>query len=129
MAKTLGQLAEHVGGDVQGDAECTITGVATLHNAKRGDISFLANPRYTKYLKATTASAVILGEEYREDCPCNALVVKDPYLSYARIAQLLTPAPARQQGRHPSAVIDPAAVPRERNFSATLSVKSTAGLA
>lgn len=108
MVRTLGQLAEHVGGDVRGDANCKITGIATLQNAKAGDISFLANPRYTRYLSVTAASAVILTEEYRMDCPTNALVVTDPYLSYALIAALLSPPVVMQQGRHPSAVIDPA---------------------
>jgi UDP-3-O-[3-hydroxymyristoyl] glucosamine N-acyltransferase len=110
VARTLAQLAEHVGGRVHGDAGCEITGIATLHNAGPGDITFLANPRYTKYLATTAASAVILNEEYRGDCPGNALVVDDPYLGYARVAQLLTPPPVAQCGRHPSAVVDPGAV-------------------
>jgi UDP-3-O-[3-hydroxymyristoyl] glucosamine N-acyltransferase len=109
VVKTLGQLAEHVGGRVYGDADRKITGIATLQNAKSGDISFLANPRYTKYLATTAASAVILGEEYRHACPCDAVVVTDPYLSYARLAQLLSPVDIQQPGRHPSAVVDPAA--------------------
>ena len=104
--KTLGQLAEHVGGHVDGDAACEIHGVATLHNAKAGDISFLANPRYTKYLSTTAASAVIVTDEYRDACPSNALVAADPYLSYARIATLLTPDPVMRQGRHPSAAVE-----------------------
>jgi len=108
VVETLGQLAEHVGGHVYGDAECMISGVATLHNAKSGDISFLANPRYARYLGATVASAVILSEEYRAACPTNALVVADPYLSYARIAARLSPPAPPRQGRHPSAAIDPA---------------------
>ncbi|MEJ2554126.1 MAG: UDP-3-O-(3-hydroxymyristoyl)glucosamine N-acyltransferase [Gammaproteobacteria bacterium] len=104
--KTLAQLAEHVGGRVDGDADCEIHGVATLQNARPGDISFLANPRYTKYLSSTAASAVIITEEYQSACPSNALVAADPYLSYARIAALLTPMPIMRQGRHPSAVVE-----------------------
>lgn len=107
MVRTLGQLAEHLGAHVYGDADCKISGVATLQNARSGDISFLANPRYTKYLSATAASAVILTDEYRSACPTNALVVADPYLSYAQVATLLSPPLAARQGRHPSAVVDP----------------------
>lgn len=109
MVRTLGQLAEHVGGRIYGDANREITGIATLQNAKSGDISFLANSRYTKFLATTAAAAVILSEEYRHDCPCDAVVVKDPYLSYARLAHLLSPADIQQPGKHPSAVVDPAA--------------------
>jgi UDP-3-O-[3-hydroxymyristoyl] glucosamine N-acyltransferase len=105
VIRTLGQLAEHVGGRVHGDADCQINGVATLQNAKAGDISFLANPRYTRYLASTAASAVIVGDDYRDACPVNALVVADPYLSYAQIATLLNPPAVMPQGRHPSAVV------------------------
>lgn len=106
MIRTLGQLAEHVGGRIHGDADCKINGVATLQNAKPGDISFLANPRYTKYLSITAASAVIIADEYLAACPSNALVVSDPYLSYAQIAILLNPPAPVLSGRHPSAVVD-----------------------
>ena len=105
MMRTLGQLAEHVGGRVHGDVACQINGVATLQNAKSGDISFLANPRYTRYLASTAASAVIVSDDYRDACPANALVVADPYLSYAQIATLLNPPAVMPQGRHPSAVV------------------------
>ncbi len=106
MSKTLGQLAEHVGGQVYGDADCVISGVATLQSAKRGDISFLANPRYTRYLAVTEASAVIVSDEYHAACPVDALVVADPYLSYARIAALLSPSAASRRGCHSSAVVE-----------------------
>lgn len=105
--RTLGQLAEHVGADLRGDASCVITGVATLQSAKAGDISFLSNPRYTRHLAATAASAVILSEEYASACPTHALVTQDPYAAYARIATLLVPARARAEGRHPAAVVHP----------------------
>lgn len=107
MATTLGEIAELIGGRVHGDAGCVITGIATLQGAKHGDVSFLANPRYARYLPATAASAVILAGEYLPDCRVNAVVVADPYLSYARVASLLSPPVAMRQGRHPSAVVAP----------------------
>lgn len=105
--QTLGQLAEYVEGQVRGDPACVISGVATLQNAKTGDISFLSNPRYAKHLTATAASAVILSEEYLDACDTHALVAHDPYLAYARIAALLMPIPPRSEGRHPRAVVHP----------------------
>ena len=95
---TLGQLAEHVDADVRGDATCVITGVATLQKAKAGAISFLSNPRNSKHLAATTASAVILAEEHPSACPTTPLLTREPYLAYARVATLLLPPPARARG-------------------------------
>lgn len=105
MALTLGELAEHIGGKVAGDPDCIITGVATLQNARPGDITFLANRRYRRYLTTTAASATILapcdGKLYRG----NAVFVDEPYVGYARAAAILHPQPSFVPGVHPAAVI------------------------
>ena len=107
MAFTLGELARQVGGKVHGDADCIIRAVATLQNAQPGEITFLANPRYRKYLSATRASAVILSADAQADCPVIAWVVDNPAVAYARAAALLHPIPAAVPGIHPSAYVSP----------------------
>ena len=107
MALTLGKLAGQVGGELQkGDPDCEITAVATLQNAGTGDLSFLSNPGYRKYLHKTRASAVILSPENAPDCPTAAIVSSNPYVSYARAAALIVPPPSPRQGIHASAVIE-----------------------
>ncbi len=59
--KTLGELAEYVGGRVCGDPNVVIRSTATLGRAEPGAISFLTNRKYEKQLRATKASAVIVG--------------------------------------------------------------------
>ena len=98
MAFTLAELAEKTGSRVHGDKNIAISSVADLNDATAGDISFLSNPQYRKYLSATSASAVILAEEFLELCPVNALVIKNPYLAYARISALLNPPKSIQPG-------------------------------
>lgn len=105
MAWTLGELAGRIGGEVAGDPGCVITGVATLQNARPGDITFLANPRYRKYLISSEASAAIVSSADRDACPANALVVKNPYVAYARVAALLCPAAPFASGVQASASI------------------------
>ena len=85
--RTVEQLAGHVGGRVVGDAGRKISGVAGLAQARAGQISFLANPRYTKMLAATQASAVVVSEP--ADCPAAQIVVEDPYYAFTEIAILL----------------------------------------
>ena len=89
MALTLNELAQHVGGRLHGLPQCAIRGVATLLNAEVGDITFLANPRYRRYLRLTRASAVILAPRDAENYTGNAVVVDNPYAAYARVATLL----------------------------------------
>ncbi|MBZ9612827.1 UDP-3-O-(3-hydroxymyristoyl)glucosamine N-acyltransferase [Rheinheimera maricola] len=105
---TLAHLAEHLGAQLIGDAACGIVSIATLEHAGAGQISFLSNSKYRKYLSQTTASAVLIGaDDAAFVAPgVNALIVKDPYVAFARVAQLLDTTPASAIGIHPTAVID-----------------------
>ena len=58
MGATLKELAECTGAVLRGDPNVEITGVATLDQAHQGDLAFLYNRRYRKFLKVTAASAV-----------------------------------------------------------------------
>jgi UDP-3-O-[3-hydroxymyristoyl] glucosamine N-acyltransferase len=104
MGITLGRLAEQVGAELQrGEPDCEINAVATLQNAGAGDLGFLANNSYRKYLARTRASAVILAPEYAQECPVAVLLSDNPYATYARAAALIAPRPPQQAGVHSSA--------------------------
>ncbi len=105
MGYTLQELADAVGGTVYGQTETPIDRVATIRNADENCISFLANRSYYKYLAETRAAAIILAESDLQDCPVSAIVVKNPYLAYAKIAALLNPTPAIVAAIHPSASV------------------------
>ncbi|MFJ2981334.1 MULTISPECIES: UDP-3-O-(3-hydroxymyristoyl)glucosamine N-acyltransferase [unclassified Pseudomonas] len=105
VTMTLGQLAEALGATLQGSEGLQITGLATLQEAGPGQLSFLANPQYRKYLDNCQAAAVLLKAADAEAFAGNALVVPDPYLAYARISHLFDPKPKAVAGIHPSAVV------------------------
>ena len=88
VQKTVKELAQHVGGKIDGDPQIVISGAATLSEAGPGDVSFLANPKYEKELHSTQASAIIVGETI----PANSrtvIHVKDPYYAFMQIVVLL----------------------------------------
>jgi len=121
MAFTLEQLAEYIDARVKGDADCRITAINTLQNAGEGDISFLANRRYSRHLPVTGASAVILQADDLPACPTHALIVDDPYIAYAKIANLLYAGDKTGRGISPSARIG------ERcNIAATVCIAANA---
>lgn len=105
VTMTLGQLAEALGATLQGAEAVQITGLATLQEAGPGQLSFLANPQYRKYLEHSQAAAVLLKAADAEGFAGNALIVADPYLAYARISHLFDPKPKAVAGIHPSAVV------------------------
>jgi UDP-3-O-[3-hydroxymyristoyl] glucosamine N-acyltransferase len=101
---TLGELAVRFGLGLQGEPGLRISRVATLSHADSGALSFLANTRYRRQMESTRATAVLVGPENAADCPVAALIDPNPYLAYARIADLLHPRPPFAAGIHPSAV-------------------------
>lgn len=106
---TLKELAEHVGGEVQGDPELMFTGVGTLAGAGSHQISFLTNPKYKPQLDTTGAGAVIVHEKMKDTCPVPVLLHNNPHVAFARIAQLFDTTPAVATGIADSAVIAPSA--------------------
>ncbi|HZX72481.1 MAG TPA: UDP-3-O-(3-hydroxymyristoyl)glucosamine N-acyltransferase [Rhodanobacter sp.] len=102
---SVAELAERFGLGVHGDGTRMLAGVGTLAGAGSSELSFLSNSKYTAQLLSTQAGAVVLLEENLADCPTNALVAKDPYVAYARIAALFERLPASPAGVHPSAVV------------------------
>lgn len=105
MKVCLGDIVERFGGELKGDPSLVIQRIAPLELAQEGDLSFLANPKYRSQLKATRATAVILAAQV-EDCPVPAIVVAQPYLYYAYVAQWLNPVEQTLGGIHPSAVVE-----------------------
>lgn len=86
--KTLGELAEYVGGRVIGNSNVIIKSASTLGRAGEGDISFLANSKYEKQIRTTKASAVIVGKEVT-DAAVPLLLAEDPYYAFMQIMVLL----------------------------------------
>lgn len=102
---TILELAKSLDVEFKGDGTCIITGIAPLNTAQLGQISFLDNPKYRKYLPTTMASAVILSPKNLSLCPTNAIVTDNPYYAYARTANLFAMNRKIKVGIHPSAII------------------------
>jgi UDP-3-O-[3-hydroxymyristoyl] glucosamine N-acyltransferase len=102
---TLGELAECFGCIVQGDVTARLTHVSTLQDADAEAIVFIANPKYLPLLATTRAGAVIITAQNAGRSPVPALIARNPYATYARIASVLHPLPAAKPGVHPSAVV------------------------
>lgn len=110
MVLTLAQLAERLGAVLRGDGSAEISGVAPLTEARPGNVSFLANPRYRRYLAATRASAVILAEADAAGAGTAVLISDNPYAAYAQAVALLHPPAGHAPGIHAAAVVDATAV-------------------
>jgi len=102
----LSEIAERLGGTLEGDGEIEITSVAGLKEAGLADISFLANPKYAVQVAATKASAVIVSKDWDRPVSCALIRVENSDQSFAEVAELFyEPVPALAPGIHPSAVV------------------------
>ena len=103
---TLAELAAITGGELHGDSNAIVYRVAPMDSAQEGDVTFLSNPKYSKHLAESKATVLMVKESERALCPSNVLVVADPYVAFAKVAQALdlTPAPA-ENGVAASAVV------------------------
>lgn len=90
-----------------GDLNLEIKSAAGLDVAKTGDVTFLANPKYTPRVQNTKASAIFLnkGIEIKRD-NIAILRAKDSYVAYAKALRLFYPTPKKTPSIHETVVID-----------------------
>jgi UDP-3-O-[3-hydroxymyristoyl] glucosamine N-acyltransferase len=106
----LREVAEKLDCQLEGDGSVEICGVSGIDHATTGQITFLANRRYSPLLKSTYASAVFIEdgvvlERAKGLSPLAALRTNNPYLAFARAIELFYQAPKYAPGVHPTAVI------------------------
>jgi UDP-3-O-[3-hydroxymyristoyl] glucosamine N-acyltransferase len=108
----LREIADLLHGQVIGDADIEIVHVAKIEEAGSGDITFLANPKYEKFLSTTKASAVVVSADLDEkklngrERQIAFVKVDDPYVSFLQLLKTLEPAEDLSvAGVHLSAVV------------------------
>ncbi len=116
--------------DISMIEQCPIDSLATLANAQSGQIAFLANSKYQHHLSMTKATAVIVSPDSADACPVTALVMDNPYMGYAILANLLDSTPKVSMGIHKSAVIaENVVLGRNVNIGANTVIESGVELA
>lgn len=103
----LSELAEKTFSVIeQGNEDLEINAAAGLDIAAEGEITFLANMKYTPQTKETRASAIFLNNNIKiERTDIAILRAKDAYLAYTRALRLFNPEPPIKPSIHPTAVI------------------------
>jgi UDP-3-O-[3-hydroxymyristoyl] glucosamine N-acyltransferase len=104
----LSDLAAHLGATLHGDPDAEVTSAAGLKEARPGQLTFVANPKYTPLARTTQATAVLVEPAFAEIATAT-LRIANPYLAFARALELLYNAPVYAPGIHPTAVIAPTA--------------------
>lgn len=105
MRKTLKEIADLVGGNLEGDENLIIYGISGIKEATQGEISFLANPRYFPLLEKTNASAIIVPFEIGKT-QRNIIRCENPSLAFSKlISEVFASQVHSLKGIHPTAII------------------------
>ncbi len=104
---SLKELAEHVGGSFKGAADAKISSIAPLEKATQFQLTFISNVKFRPFLSQSQAGILVVTEADVEFCSpeSNLIIVKDPYLAYALLAQFMDTTPMPAKDIAPSAVI------------------------
>ena len=90
MNFTAGQIADQLDGTIVGNRDVDINALSKIEEARKGSLTFLANPKYTEYIYSTDASATIVSNDFQptEKITTTLIKVKDPYSSFTTILEL-----------------------------------------
>jgi UDP-3-O-[3-hydroxymyristoyl] glucosamine N-acyltransferase len=103
----LSELCMAIGGELDG-ADCEVTSVSSLMEARAGDVSFLANLTYTPQVAQTNASAVLVAKDFVADVSCALVRVDNVDAAFTQVVAILGPKPASYEpGIDPTALISP----------------------
>jgi UDP-3-O-[3-hydroxymyristoyl] glucosamine N-acyltransferase len=101
---TITELAVKLGADVKGPGDIEIRGVAGIHDAREGDITYISDQKHRNDLTACRASAVIISPDM-PDVSIPALVVKNPRFAFALALEIFYVKPYRPGGISERAII------------------------
>ncbi len=89
MQFTVAQIAQILGGEVDGDPDSKVSSVAKIEDAKSGDITFLANPKYEDYIYDSGATAVLVSRDFApsKEIKPTLIRVDDPYSALSSLLQ------------------------------------------
>lgn len=115
MQFTAQQIAQYIGGRIEGSPEASVSTFAKIEEAGPGSITFLANPKYTHFIYETKASIVLVNDDFKAEQPIAATLIRvaDPYSTLAKLLELAASVtkPSPQGIEQPSFIAEGAEVP------------------
>lgn len=107
MEFTAQQIAQMIGGRVEGDENARVNSFAKIEEGRPGAISFLSNTKYTHYIYDTQSSVVLIDEnvELEHEVKATLIRVKNAYEAVARLLQAYESMKPKKKGIDPLAFI------------------------
>lgn len=118
------QIAEILQGTVEGNPETLVSNLSKIEEGRPETLTFLANPKYTKYIYSTEASIAIVSNDFvpEEKLPSTLTLIRveDPYSSFSQLLKWYEELKPKKKGIHPSAIIESSATIGENAYIGAL---------
>ncbi|MES2829083.1 MAG: UDP-3-O-(3-hydroxymyristoyl)glucosamine N-acyltransferase [Bacteroidota bacterium] len=85
MQFTAKQISEFINGTIEGDEEAKVEELSKIESGKPGSLCFLSNPKYENYLYTSSASVVIVSQDFVPSQKISSTLIKvaDPYSAFS----------------------------------------------
>ncbi|MEI7504688.1 MAG: UDP-3-O-(3-hydroxymyristoyl)glucosamine N-acyltransferase, partial [Paludibacter sp.] len=120
MEFTAQQIADFLGGEVQGDPSVKVQNFSKIEEGKAGTLSFLSNPKYSHYIYDSQASIVLVNKDFQLEKEVKATLIRvdDAYQSLAVLLSVVEKTKPKKTGISPQAFISSSAVIGENAYIA-----------
>ncbi|MCG8702002.1 MAG: UDP-3-O-(3-hydroxymyristoyl)glucosamine N-acyltransferase [Bacteroidales bacterium] len=118
MEFTAKLIAEHLKGEIIGDPDVKVTYVSKIEEGKPGTLSFLANPKYSKYLYSSESSIILINKDFEvtDEVKATLIKVEDAYKSFAQLLELYQQSVPKKTGIDATSVVDESAMVGENCY-------------
>jgi len=120
MEFTAQQIADFLGGEIQGDPSVKVSDFSKIEEGKPGTLSFLSNPKYIQYIYDSQASVILVNKDFQPERKVQStlILVDDAYQSLARLLTMVDQAKPKKTGISTLAYISESAVIGENAYIA-----------
>jgi UDP-3-O-[3-hydroxymyristoyl] glucosamine N-acyltransferase len=100
-------IAGFLKGSIEGDPEVEVNDISKIEEGRPGTLSFLANPKYEKFIYETRSSIVLVNNDFKPEKPINATIIRveNAYEAFASLLDLYQQSKPRKTGIHKLASI------------------------
>ncbi len=89
MQKTAREIAQFLGGEIEGNPDIILTRPSKIEEGVPGAITFLSNPKYEEFIYKTKASAVLVNSRFKPSAKVDATLIRVQDV-YGAITKLLS---------------------------------------
>lgn len=111
MKYTAAQIAFFLNGEVDGDGKVEVKSLSKIEEGTSGTLSFLANPKYTRFIYQTKASIVLVSRDFKPEAPIQSTLIRvdNPYEAIAKLLRMVEKQDTGKVGIDPKSNVDPSA--------------------